>query len=304
MNFLRTLFLLAAGLCVALSQHHVSLLDFKNQIECGMFRRLAWLYADYGCCCCKVHDLCWRHAINHPQCRYLLDLPYIRSYDYSCNPFRGTVTCFSSNSECQQFICECDKVAAECFANSTQTVCPPPLWEALQVPPFPDQQEDLNCELELCLKLLTRRMNALQTLFLLAAGLSLALSRRGRAIPQFRNMIMCTLPGRWPIRDYTDYGCYCGKGGSGTPVDELDRCCQVHDNCYGEAELHDECLPIFDNPYMEWYTWSCDEASKTLTCAKNNDACEMFICECDRKAAECFATSPYNKDNYNLPDYQ
>ncbi|XP_053267935.1 phospholipase A2 [Pleuronectes platessa] len=110
-------------------------------------------------------------------------------------------------------------------------------------------------------------MNALQTLFLLAAGLSLALSRRGRAIPQFRNMIMCTLPGRWPIRDYTDYGCYCGKGGSGTPVDELDRCCQVHDNCYGEAEQHDECLPIFDSPYIEWYTWSCDQASNTVTCA-------------------------------------
>ncbi|XP_062269131.1 phospholipase A2, minor isoenzyme-like [Platichthys flesus] len=145
-------------------------------------------------------------------------------------------------------------------------------------------------------------MNTLRTLFLLAAGLSVALSRHGRAIPQFRNMIMCTLPGRWPIRDYTDYGCYCGKGGSGTPLDELDRCCQVHDNCYGVAEKHNECWSIFHNPYIEWYTWSCDEASKTVTCDKrSNNECERFICECDRKAAECFAKSPYNNEHYNWP---
>lgn len=36
-------------------------------------------------------------------------------------------------------------------------------------------------------------------------------------------MILCTVPDSWPIFDYADYGCYCGKGGSGTPVDELER---------------------------------------------------------------------------------
>ncbi|XP_060942605.1 uncharacterized protein LOC133019987 [Limanda limanda] len=155
---------------------------------------------------------------------------------------------------------------------------------------------------ELCLKVSTRRMNALRTLFLLAAGLSVALSRRGRAIPQFQQMILCTMPDSSPIRDYADYGCYCGKGGSGTPVDELDRCCEVHDNCYGDAQQHDKCLSIFDSPYIEWYTWSCDEASKTVTCDEiDNGECEQFICECDRKAAECFARSPYNNDHYNLP---
>lgn len=44
-----------------------------------------------------------------------------------------------------------------------------------------------------------------------------------RAVWQFRDMIICTNPNSWPILDYVDYGCYCGIGGSGTPVDELDR---------------------------------------------------------------------------------
>lgn len=44
-----------------------------------------------------------------------------------------------------------------------------------------------------------------------------------RAVWQFRGMILCTVPDSWPLLDYADYGCYCGLGGSGTPVDELDR---------------------------------------------------------------------------------
>lgn len=44
-----------------------------------------------------------------------------------------------------------------------------------------------------------------------------------RALWQFRDMILCTIPDSWPVIEYTDYGCYCGKGGSGTPVDDLDR---------------------------------------------------------------------------------
>ncbi|MBN3284426.1 PA2I Phospholipase, partial [Polyodon spathula] len=79
-------------------------------------------------------------------------------------------------------------------------------------------------------------------------------------------MIICVMPSSWPLLDYNNYGCYCGLGGSGTPVDELDRCCQVHDNCYSEALKHKDCWPIFDNPYTEIYSYTCRDA--TVTCSR------------------------------------
>ncbi|XP_065146550.1 phospholipase A2-like [Paramisgurnus dabryanus] len=143
-------------------------------------------------------------------------------------------------------------------------------------------------------------MTTLTSVLLVAIGLTLALADH-RAVWQLRDMILCTVPDSWPILDYADYGCYCGLGGSGTPVDELDRCCEAHDKCYREAKKHKKCVPILDNPYTKTYSFSCDKPTQKITCGSDNDECEAFICDCDKIAAECFAEAPYNEENAFLP---
>ncbi|XP_074700438.1 phospholipase A2 [Strix aluco] len=140
-------------------------------------------------------------------------------------------------------------------------------------------------------------MKTLALLFLLSVGAaSAALSPR--AVWELRSMIKCTIPGSHPTLEFSDYGCYCGLGGSGTPVDELDRCCQAHDECYSQAEKLKSCRFLLDNPYTKWYSFSCSDGQ--VTCNSKNNECAMFICNCDRTAAMCFAKAPYNPQHSKL----
>ncbi|XP_059105727.1 phospholipase A2-like [Peromyscus eremicus] len=119
-----------------------------------------------------------------------------------------------------------------------------------------------------------------------------------RSLLQFYDMIKCTIPESHPLAQFNDYGCYCGYGGSGTPVDELDRCCQTHDNCYGQAMKMESCKFLIDNPYSSCYSYSC--SGNEVTCSDKNDPCEAFICNCDREAAICFSQAPYIKEDKGI----
>ncbi|XP_078523795.1 phospholipase A2, minor isoenzyme-like [Lissotriton helveticus] len=139
-------------------------------------------------------------------------------------------------------------------------------------------------------------------LFLAALLLAVAAAEYGapdmKALWNFRSMIKCAIPSSDPLLDYNDYGCYCGLGGEGTPLDALDRCCEVHDSCYRQAKKHPSCGGIVDNPYTENYSHSC--SGTTITCSSKNNACEAFICDCDRNAANCFSKPGYNSAYKNV----
>ncbi|XP_078497185.1 group IIE secretory phospholipase A2-like [Lissotriton helveticus] len=86
---------------------------------------------------------------------------------------------------------------------------------------------------------------------------------------------------------YNDYGCHCGYGGRGHPIDATDWCCHTHDCCYGDL-LKKGCQPYWDN-YQFTLTQGDVQCNNKKTCAQK-------ACECDRLAALCFAK---NNDTYS-----
>ncbi|CAH1249705.1 PLA2G2E [Branchiostoma lanceolatum] len=103
--------------------------------------------------------------------------------------------------------------------------------------------------------------------------------RQKRNLVQFGNMITA-VTGRSSL-DYNNYGCYCGLGGSGTPVDKIDECCQTHDACYGSVSW----------PKITTYDYTA--AAGTVTCNDAPGTNDRAVCECDRAAVLCFNSHMY-----------
>uniref|UniRef100_A0A8C3SXE5 Phospholipase A2 n=1 Tax=Chelydra serpentina TaxID=8475 RepID=A0A8C3SXE5_CHESE len=81
---------------------------------------------------------------------------------------------------------------------------------------------------------------------------------------------------------YNGYGCHCGLGGRGQPLDKTDWCCHAHDCCYKELLPHEGCRVR--------HAFVRAGHTTNATCAKR-------ACECDRTAVLCFRkeASSYNK---------
>ncbi|XP_044301242.1 phospholipase A2 homolog otoconin-22-like [Varanus komodoensis] len=97
------------------------------------------------------------------------------------------------------------------------------------------------------------------------------------------------------LANFTNYGCHCGPGTQGIPVDAIDRCCHSHDCCYNKAEMFG-CTPRL-------HTYRFYAQRDKIKCVKSRDRCEKMVCECDQKAASCFRKNlfSYNPQFKNHP---
>ncbi|KAK6737322.1 hypothetical protein RB195_019801 [Necator americanus] len=108
-----------------------------------------------------------------------------------------------------------------------------------------------------------------------------------QALWNFGNMGKCVL--RYNPIIFNHYGCWCGMGGGYEPIDENDRCCMIHDNCYDEAVESGKCVGTLWQ-YISSYKWDCVKGK--AVCAPNQTSCKAAICECDLAVVNCWAKQP------------
>lgn len=95
--------------------------------------------------------------------------------------------------------------------------------------------------------------------------------------------------GKDPIMNYGFYGCYCGWGGKGTPKDGTDRCCWVHDRCYGELE--EKGCGIRTQSYNYRVT-------RGQVICEYGSFCSTRLCACDRKLVHCLRRNLWSYNPY------
>ncbi|KAM9494285.1 phospholipase A2-like [Clarias gariepinus] len=108
--------------------------------------------------------------------------------------------------------------------------------------------------------------------------------RSKRSVVNLAGVIKCTTD-RLAI-SYVGYGCYCGLGGKGWPIDNTDWCCHEHDCCYQNV-VAAGCKTLTNN-----YRWTCK--NHQVICDSINDRCDKMLCKCDSELAQCIRKAPYN----------
>ncbi|XP_029433911.1 uncharacterized protein LOC115076510 [Rhinatrema bivittatum] len=222
--------------CIVVYGH---LLNFGKMIRLVTGKSAIPSYSFYGCFCgmngkgqpldgtdwcCHAHDCCYERVLQK-KCN-----PYLNSYKFSVANGGNTVTCDAEHESCGALVCQCDKTAALCFKKNLNTYnrkykyyfnwkCKGPI-EACQV------------------------------------SHNFCIAVEGDLV-NFGYMI--TWATRKPaVLSYTTYGCFCGKGGKGQPLDATDRCCHAHDCCYEHLKAK-KC-----NPYLNLYF--AKYKGNTVTC--------------------------------------
>jgi len=129
------------------------------------------------------------------------------------------------------------------------------------------------------------------------------LIRSKRSLWQLDQVMQCAtqLSNYDVFSTYNCHGCYCGKGGSGTPIDDIDQCCQAHDNCYSKFNQQQTfgCMEASGQIYWDTYQFNCTIGDidlptptgkmtrRTPQCTYGRTACARGGCECDVAFANC-----------------
>ncbi|OQV21184.1 putative Acidic phospholipase A2 3 [Hypsibius exemplaris] len=99
------------------------------------------------------------------------------------------------------------------------------------------------------------------------------------------------------------YGCYCGPGGQGTPVDDIDKCCKVHDDCYQTFEIQRSCQWYW--PVLTTVSFVCNVNSTEPIKCRDENLCRKTQCNCDAAFSQCLhklnATTPATRPK--CPDW-
>ncbi|KAM8966806.1 uncharacterized protein RCH25_025432 [Pelodytes ibericus] len=289
-----------------------ALLNFVSKLKCvtGLCPKDL---EDYGCACryemeglpideadscCFQHRKCYEEALE-------LDCtwdPAKITADVSC--LSKNLTC-ESGEACEKVLCACDKAAIECLVTSQinssmkgidTTFCP-----AL-VTDFPETVMNNEMAVEAketgfkmaeitvhsAVSPVTTVTEIQESLERVCDSFNFYQREDGNVkaeLPLLGEMLFC-LTGRCP-EEFEAYGCYCGQEGKGNPADILDSCCFSHQccldhlkklGCQSDRNLRSEVFCVDNKPTC--VGWSI---------------CDRLLCACDKAAAECMASAPYNE---------